>query len=192
MKNPNRPLRRPSQKSNFFAKVLKSNGLNLIIIIILSAVLIFYISKKMKEKPDIVDESKIVEKVPRPTTKKKPKASKVRSRRKRIVPRRTSTKEEKMNMKDEEWTPEELAEHTKTLLRYSNIQITGGELTLKHEKDPKKRAEIKRRVEGAKRFKKKLETIDPMDESTWFFKNDKKFKDDESKRMLSPTNKELQ
>ena len=94
------------------------------------------------------------------------------------VPKVSSTPEELAQVEDEPATPEFIAEHTATLKKVLDTQIKGSELTLKVEKDPAKKAEIERRIAGARRFRQRLDAVNPRDKSTWFF--------DKDKSMLNP------
>ncbi len=82
---------------------------------------------------------------------------------------RSSTRAEKMNYEVEKATPEFIEEHTTRLKNLVTAQIKGGEMSVQMERDPRKKKEMEMRIRAARRLQGKLETVNPQDESTWFF-----------------------
>ncbi len=176
MKPINSPRRRSQvKKPNPVKRFFSSNYLNIILTAVLCLIVGFFMLNRTNKSSEDNAENKSYE---RDTSLDSKTNSKVPSRHKGVVPKRSSTRQEKMNTTDDEASPEFVKEHMKTLTKVMDTQITGGELTLQHETDPRKIAEIKRRIEGAKRMRDKLKTVDPENPDTWFFMKNRK-RDDE-------------
>ncbi len=70
---------------------------------------------------------------------------------------------------DEEPSPGFVKQHSEQLIGVLNMQLRGARQSLAVTKDPKQVAEIKRRIAMVEQYVKRLESIDPNDQSTWFF-----------------------
>jgi len=83
------------------------------------------------------------------------------------VPRRSSTKAEKMNVSEEAPTKEFIESQKKEMLEGLQRQLAAARLSLKAETDPKKITEMQERVRIAEQAKADLDAVDPNNAATW-------------------------
>ena len=186
METINAPKNRPPRpkQPNPIKKFFSANLLNIILTLTLCVIAGFFILKRANQSSTQKENTLNQRGMGDSSESDSEDKSNLASRHKSFVPKRSSTKEEKMNTKDDdEPDPEFIKQHVKRLIHLMDTQIRGGELTLQRETDPKKTAEIKRRVEGAKRMREKLKSVDPENPQTWFFmkgakKNEEKIEND--------------